>query len=214
MNALFLSIIGSCIALDKYAFGEFGISQPLISGTIIGALYGDVHTGIFLGAIIQLICLGGLPIGTEIPPDTQTAGIIGCGSYFILRIANAPEHALFIATLFAFLTSILGGATDIVLRHFHDRLFRRFQRDEERLYTYHFIGLLTSLMRTFVIFFIVFVTASLIRVPHHFPHLSRELFLIIGISMGLANASHLFIKKSTVVYAIVGGLCGLALLVF
>lgn len=214
MNALILSIIGSFIALDKYAFGEFGISQPLISGTIIGALYGDIGTGIFLGAIFQLICLGGLPIGTEIPPDAQTAGIVGCGSYFILQTSNSPGHALLIATLLAFLTSILGGATDIVLRHFHDRLSHRFQRDEERLYIYHFVGLLTSFLRSFLIFLIVFVITSLITLPTHFPHLSRQLFIIIGISMGLANASCLFIKKSTIVYTIVGGLCGLALLVF
>ena len=213
MNALTLSIIGSFIALDKYAFGEFGISQPLISGTIIGALYGDIGTGIFLGAILQLICLGGLPIGTDIPPDAQTAGIVGCGSYFILRLSNTPGHALLVATLLAFLTSILGGGTDIVLRHFHDRLFHRFQHDEERLYIYHFAGLFTSFLRTFLMFLIVFVTASLITVPPHLPQLSRQLFIIIGISMGLANASCLFVKNSTIVYTIVGGLCGLALLV-
>lgn len=214
MNALTLSIVGSFIALDKYAFGEFGISQPLISGTIIGALYGDVGTGIFLGAILQLICLGGLPIGTEIPPDAQTAGIVGCGSYFILLSANAPGHALLIATLLAFLTSIFGGATDITLRHLHDRLLQRFQHDEERLYLYHFAGLLTSFLRTFLIFLIVFITVSLITVPPHLPRLSREFFIIIGISMGLANASYLFVKKSTIIYTVVGGLCGLALLVF
>jgi PTS system mannose-specific IIC component len=214
MNALTLSIIGSFIALDKFAFGEFGISQPLISGTIIGALFGDIGTGIFLGAVLQLICLGGLPIGTEIPPDGQTAGIVGCGSYFILHASNSAEHALLIATVLALLTSILGGTTDIVLRHVHDRLAHRFQHDEKRLYMYHFAGLFTSFMRTFLIFLIVFIIASLITVPSQFPHLSRQLFLIIGISMGLANASYLFIKRSTILYTVVGGLCGLALLVF
>jgi mannose/fructose/N-acetylgalactosamine-specific phosphotransferase system component IIC len=214
MTALLLTFLGSFLALDKYALGEFGISQPLISGTIIGAICGDIGTGILLGAIFQLICLGGLPIGREIPPDAQSAGIVGCGTYFLLAASNSHGHALLVATLFAFLASILGGTTDIVLRHINDRLYERFSRNEKRLYASHFLGLATSFVRAFAIYLPPFLIASLIKLPSHFPQLSQELFIIIGISMGVANASYLFIKKSAIIYTIAGALCGLALLVF
>lgn len=214
MMALLLTFVGSFIALDKYALGEFGISQPLISGTIIGAICGDIGTGILLGAIFQLICLGGMPIGREIPPDAQSAGIVGCGSYFLLLTSNSNGHALLVATLFAFLAAILGGTTDIVLRHVNDRLYERFLQNETHLYASHFLGLATSYVRAFAIYLPPFFVASLIKLPAYFPQLSQELLMIIGISMGVANASYLFIKKSAILYTIAGALCGLALLVF
>jgi mannose/fructose/N-acetylgalactosamine-specific phosphotransferase system component IIC len=38
MNVILLSLLGALIILDKYALGEFGISQPIITGTIILSL--------------------------------------------------------------------------------------------------------------------------------------------------------------------------------
>jgi hypothetical protein len=37
---------------------------------------------------------------------------------------------------------------------------------------------------------------------------------IIGISLGLANSFYLFVKVKTFVYLLIGGICGLALVVF
>jgi mannose/fructose/N-acetylgalactosamine-specific phosphotransferase system component IIC len=214
MSVFAMSIIGSIIMLDKYAFGEFGVSQPIVAGTIIGAFYGDLVTGIFLAAMLQLIFLGGLPIGRDIPPDGQAAGIVGCGSYFLLRISNAPEHALFLALVMALIASLIGGVMEIYTRQFNEKLARLIMKRKDCLYVYHLFGLITSFVRTFCLFLPLFIIMSSIRIPSFMPTLSRELLMIIGISIGIANGIYLFVKKTTIVYAIVGGLCGLALVVF
>ncbi len=214
MNVILISILGSIVILDKYAFGEFGISQPIISGTIIGAVFGDIQTGIFLGAVLQLIFLGGLPIGRDIPPDGQAGGIIGCGVYFLSVMSNSPGHSLFLAAVFALLGAIVGGAMEIYTRHYNEKLYCRYREKEHSLYTFHFFGLATAFLRGFCIFLPLFAIVSVITVPATFPQMSRELLLIIGISMGFANAVYLFIKKSTILYVLLGGLCGLALIVF
>ena len=39
-GVLIMTLLGSALILDKYAFGEFGISMPVVAGLIIGAIYG------------------------------------------------------------------------------------------------------------------------------------------------------------------------------
>ncbi len=214
MSAILISVIGAVILLDKYAFGEFGISQPLVTGAIIGALFGDIKMGIFLGSMLQLVFLGGLPIGRDIPPDGQLAGITGSGAFFLLRMANLSGHALLISMLFALLAAVVGGTLDIFIRHFNTKLFYTFLKKKHQLSTYHLLGLATAFIRGLCIFLPLFILASTIIVPTQFPRMSQDLFAIICLSLGLANAVYLFVKKSTVVYAIVGGLCGLVWVVF
>jgi mannose/fructose/N-acetylgalactosamine-specific phosphotransferase system component IIC len=214
MNFILLSIVGAVIMLDKYAFGEFGISQPIIAGTIIGALFGDIQSGIFIGAMLQLIFLVGLPIGKDIPPDGQAAGVIGTGSYFLLRIMNQPGHALCLALILALISAIIGGAMEVIARRRNERLYHLFMRKEKHLYLYHFFGFIPAFLKNFILILPIFLLANYLRIPQQFPQLSRELLTIIGLSVGFANAIYLFFKKTTVVYVILGALCGLALLVF
>ena len=214
MGVVLLSIISSLITLDKYAFGEFGFSQPIISGTIIGLIFGDVKSGIFLGAMFQLAFLGGLPIGTEIPPDGPLAGVVGCGTFFLLKRAHSLEQALFLSLVFALLIGIIGGAFEIYTRKFNEKLYRLFLRKESLIYLCHFAGLGTALLRSLLLILPVFIIARYLVIPNAFPGLSKDLFIVLGLSVGLANGIYLFIKRTTVIYLITGVICGLALLAF
>ena len=213
MNIIFLSLIGATIMLDKYAFGEFGLSQPIVAGTIIGVIFGNISLGIFVGAIIQLVFLGGLPIGRDIPPDGQAAGIIGCGSYFLLKTSNPLEHSLFLAFIFALLGGIIGGAMEIYTRRYNEKLYQIFIRRKNLLYVCHFAGLATAFIRSFCLLLPFFLLASIFIIPNAFPQLTKELLTIIGVSVGLANGIYLFIKRTTIIYLICGVLCGLVLVV-
>jgi mannose/fructose/N-acetylgalactosamine-specific phosphotransferase system component IIC len=214
MNAILLSLLGALIILDKYALGEFGISQPIITGTIIGAIFGDVWFGIFLGAMIQLVFLGGLPIGRDIPPDGQAAGIITAGSYFLLRNGNSLGHSLFLAVLLGLAGGIIGGVLEVYARRFNEKLYVRFMGHEECLYICHTTGLATAFIRGLCLFLPLFVLSALLVVPDVCPQITKDTLTIIGISIGLANSFYLFVKVKTTFYLLIGGLCGLALAVF
>ena len=214
MNAILLSLLGALIILDKYALGEFGISQPIITGTIIGAIFGDVWFGIFLGAMIQLVFLGGLPIGRDIPPDGQAAGIITAGSYFLLRNGNSLGHSLFLAVLLGLAGGIIGGVLEVYARRFNEKLYVRFMGHEECLYICHTTGLATAFIRGLCLFLPLFVLSALLVVPDACPQITKDTLTIIGISIGLANSFYLFVKVKTTFYLLIGGLCGLALAVF
>jgi mannose/fructose/N-acetylgalactosamine-specific phosphotransferase system component IIC len=213
MIILGTSILGCVIMLDKFAFGEFGFSQPIMVGTIFGALFGDIQSGILVGAGLQLIFLGGLPIGRDIPPDGQAAGIIGCASFFIVRIANQPGQALSLALLFALIASIFGGALEIVARRFNERFSRAFRTHPAYLSLYHLSGLITAFVRGACIIAPFLIAAHFIIVPEQFPDLTPDRFMIIATGIGAAHALYLFFRRTTALYILIGGLCGLALLV-
>jgi len=164
--------------------------------------------------MIQLIFLGGLPIGRDIPPDGQAAGILAAGSYFLLRGGNSLGHSLFAALIFGLAGGIIGGAMEIYARRFNEKLYSRFIHHEECLYICHTTGLATAFVRGLCLFLPVFILSSLLVVPGIFPEITQDTLVIIGVSIGLANSFYLFVKMKTLAYLLIGGICGLALAVF
>jgi mannose/fructose/N-acetylgalactosamine-specific phosphotransferase system component IIC len=76
MRILITSFIGGLINLDVMTIWQVMISRPVVSGPIIGWLCGDVWTGLVIGALMELIWINILPIGTVIPPDASATTII------------------------------------------------------------------------------------------------------------------------------------------
>ncbi len=212
MNPILISLLGGLLILDKYAFGEFGISQPIVTGTIIGAIFGDMKTGILLGAVIQLIFLGGLPIGRDIPPDSQGAGIVGVAAYFFLVNNNSAPASLFLATILGLTAALLGGAMEIYTRQLNGRLYHQFLKKRRRLYLFHYLGLGTAYLRGFLLILIFTAFAYYFIVPEGIPQINQQMLLIIGVGVGIANGGYLFVKKKTYIFFIIGGICGLVLL--
>ena len=86
--------------------GPHNFERPLITRTIVGALLGDLQTGLTLGASIELMSLGIVNIGAAAPPDMNMAAII-CAAFAILTDASA-ETALALAIPIAVLGQMLG----------------------------------------------------------------------------------------------------------
>lgn len=60
-----------------FGVGYFTVYRPLIGGTIVGLILGDVATGMKLGAAINAIYLGFISTGGSLPSDLIFAGYIG-----------------------------------------------------------------------------------------------------------------------------------------
>ena len=92
VTALLLGLVGVFCILDSRILGRMNFERPLITCTIVGALLGDLQTGLTLGASIELMSLGIVNIGAAAPPDMNMAAII-CAAFAILTDASA-ETAL------------------------------------------------------------------------------------------------------------------------
>ncbi|MBQ1507859.1 MAG: PTS sugar transporter subunit IIC [Erysipelotrichaceae bacterium] len=51
--------------------------RPILCGTIVGAVLGDIRTGAVLGAQINLIYIGYMSVGGSSPGDPALAGVVG-----------------------------------------------------------------------------------------------------------------------------------------
>ena len=106
VTALLLGLVGVFCILDSRILGRMNFERPLITCTIVGALLGDLQTGLTLGASIELMSLGIVNIGAAAPPDMNMAAII-CAAFAILTDASA-ETALALAIPIAVLGQMLG----------------------------------------------------------------------------------------------------------
>jgi len=57
--------------------GYFTLYRPLIAGTIVGLILGDVRQGMAFGAALNAVHLGFVSTGGSLPSDLATAGYIG-----------------------------------------------------------------------------------------------------------------------------------------
>lgn len=71
-----VGLVGGLLALDRTAVGQFGVSQPIAAGPLIGWLLGDAPTGFLIGGTLQLLYAGALPIGASVPPDDGLAALV------------------------------------------------------------------------------------------------------------------------------------------
>ncbi len=69
--AIILGVWGTVVALDLYSAQVLCGVVPLISGFFIGILLGDPITGTYVGAYLQLMALGLVPIGGKVPLDFE-----------------------------------------------------------------------------------------------------------------------------------------------
>lgn len=74
-----LSGLAGLVALDATAALQVMVSQPIVAGALAGALCGDVVTGTLVGAMLQLVWSGALPVGAAGFPDAPVGTVTGVG---------------------------------------------------------------------------------------------------------------------------------------
>lgn len=155
--------------LDRTAAGQFMISRPIVAAPLVGFLLGAPLTGLQVGAMVELLWLGRLPVGAAIPPDdTQVA--IGAT---VLAITLAPllnlDGAAFavLCLLVAMPVGKVGQLFDRAARHRNDDLFRRAHRAVEAgqlqlAERFHLRGLWHFALSSLATFVLIIVGGSLL----------------------------------------------------
>ncbi|MBS6062714.1 PTS mannose/fructose/sorbose/N-acetylgalactosamine transporter subunit IIC [Criibacterium bergeronii] len=87
-------------AIDQFSFLE-SLYQPIVMGPVIGAILGDVQTGLIVGATYQLMTIGNMPVGGAQPPNAVIGGIMA--AVFAIAAGFEPAAAVAAAVPFALL---------------------------------------------------------------------------------------------------------------
>ena len=124
-EAIIITIISILLAWEKGALFQFGLSNPLVAGTIVGLALGDVTTAIKIAIPLQLIFMGAVQIGASTPPDALLGTILGT----TLAVKGIPiETAIAISVPVAFIAVSLNTlifTLSTLTIHYMDRLIAK-----------------------------------------------------------------------------------------
>jgi len=101
-----LIAIAAYLAMSVWPFGVgyFTLYRPLVGGTIVGLILGDVQRGMAFGAALNAVHLGFISTGGTLPSDLVTAGYIGTALALVSGLDVGPALAAFGVPL-----GVLGG---------------------------------------------------------------------------------------------------------
>ncbi len=96
-----VGVIGFIGGIDQFSFLE-SLYRPIVLGPIVGAVLGDVDTGLKIGASYELLMVGNMPIGGAQPPNAVLGGIMAV--VFAISLGTTDfEAALALAVPFGLL---------------------------------------------------------------------------------------------------------------
>lgn len=101
IQGLLVGLVGFMVGIDQFSFLE-SLYRPIVVGPIVGMILGRPDLGLTIGASVELMLVGSMPIGGAQPPNAGLAAIMAV----ILGISlgqEDPQAALGIAIPFALL---------------------------------------------------------------------------------------------------------------
>lgn len=112
--------LAGLLALDTVAAGQFFLSCPLVSCTIVGWALGNPLLGAMIGIVLTLPWLGTLPVGGYTPPDSPTAALAVTLGALLATSAHpqlSPTVIVVIALLPAPFLATISGFWDHFIYH-------------------------------------------------------------------------------------------------
>jgi mannose PTS system EIIC component len=116
--------LSGLIFLDSAPVAQIMISQPLVCAPLIGWYLGNWQIGLLIGALLELLWIGKLPIGSHIPPEAPISAMTATMIYiFLSREAQGPigTFVLAVSICCGILNGFLGGELTIGIRKFNNR---------------------------------------------------------------------------------------------
>lgn len=102
-KVMIVSLAGGVLHLDRI-FMQMMISRPVVAGPLVGWILSDAFTGLLCGALIELLWMDRLPIGTYVPPnETMTTVIVTAAAIIAGDHLGQPSRELTVLALLAFL---------------------------------------------------------------------------------------------------------------
>ena len=104
-------LLGGVAALDAVPVAQTMLSQPLVTATLLGALWGDWRVALEVGVVLQLLAASTMPIGGRAPEDYAAGGVVGAG----VALAAAAQHPFLLVQEAAALVGVLAGLATALL---------------------------------------------------------------------------------------------------
>jgi PTS system mannose-specific IIC component len=98
-------LLGGVAVLDATPVAQTLLSQPLVTATLLGALWGEWRVALEVGVVLQILAASTLPIGARTPEDYATGGVVGAG----VALAIVSRQHFLMLDAAAALVGVLAG---------------------------------------------------------------------------------------------------------
>lgn len=98
MQIILLAIATFIFAIDQFSLTEL-LYRPIIACPIIGAILGDINTGLVIGGTYELMMVGNMPVGGAQPPNAVLGSIVAM--IFAVKSELPVDQALGLAVIFS-----------------------------------------------------------------------------------------------------------------
>ena len=75
IQILLVAVWTFIVAIDQFDLLE-SLYQPIVTRAVIGAILGDLNTGLVVGGTYQLMTIGNMPVGGAQPPNAVIGGVM------------------------------------------------------------------------------------------------------------------------------------------
>ena len=124
---LVLIVLAGIVAMDTTSGPQVLISEPVVSCSALGLLFGRPEAGLLVGIFFQLLWLGDMPLGAARLTDSKMAAFIAASSLLTAAgIFNFTEEtviaAVFPALFFGLIAGVIGLRLTTLLRNINGKL--------------------------------------------------------------------------------------------
>ncbi|WP_413854639.1 PTS sugar transporter subunit IIC [Candidatus Ruminimicrobium bovinum] len=165
INYMALSFLAAVFSSDITMFGQFMISRPIFCGPFFGFLLGDIHTGLWLGMIVEMVWINAIPLGCAVPVDLTFMTILSV-IWSTVLFRGSQEIAVFalaLAVPFAYIykeVDFAGRLFNTKVMHWVEHGIKNGK--EKRISKGLFFGLLFFILRTALMYFLFLLLGSII----------------------------------------------------
>ncbi|HXI10987.1 MAG TPA: PTS sugar transporter subunit IIC, partial [Thermodesulfobacteriota bacterium] len=66
-SSIIVAAVGGVVSIDRTAAFQTMVSRPLVAAPVVGYFLGNLEAALVIGAVLELLLIGDLPVGRYIP---------------------------------------------------------------------------------------------------------------------------------------------------
>ncbi len=117
-----LALLGGVVGLDAASCPQVMISRPVVAGPLAGLLLGSPATGLWIGAVLEILTLRQLPVGASRYWDTGPAAVAATAAAAGFAGAGGAEARYVLAVALGVLVGWVGSWSVYAMRRANARL--------------------------------------------------------------------------------------------
>lgn len=117
-----LALLGGVVGLDAASCPQVMISRPVVAGPLAGLLLGSPATGLWIGALLEILTLRQLPVGASRYWDTGPAAVAATAAAAGFAGAAGAEARYVLAVALGVLVGWVGSWSVYAMRRANARL--------------------------------------------------------------------------------------------